>query len=73
MKTYTVYNNVLKVYDLALTIFLASSLAHTLTCNHFPVGNINYSDRLQLWVHVARDKAKKIAKDRSGFCTGIGD
>lgn len=73
MKIYTVYNHILKVYDLASAIFLASSLAHTLTCDHFPVGNINYSDRLQLWVRVARDEAKKIAEDRSGFCIGIGD
>lgn len=75
MKIYTVHNNVLEleVYDLASAIFLASSLAHTVTCNHFPVGNINYPDWLQLWVHVARDEAKKIAEDRSGFCTGIDD
>ena len=70
VKTCTIYNNVLKVYNLASATFLASSLA-TLICGHFPLVNINYSDWLQLNTRMAREKAKKTAEDESGFCTGL--
>lgn len=46
---------------------------HTLTCGHFPLGNINCSDWFATQGMYGRDEAEKIAEVRSGFRSGIGD